>query len=149
MGAARALFRGKKLNSKNWGGGDIEEFELYLPVPDTRNRITSFMGTALSPQGLWEQEIGSLLAVPTNLWEQLFPQRLWEHQMGVSHWLFPQICRNGILCLILQGGGPKSLNRKIPNGRIFLFTDFCPPPSVEICAKVAVNLFHVTKTNTK
>ena len=110
---------------------------------------TSFVGTALFPQGLWEQEIGYLLAVPTNLWEQLFPQRLWEHQMGVSHWLFPQICRNGILCLILRGGGPKSLNRKIPNGRIFLFTDFCPPPSVEICAKVAVNLFHVTKTNTK
>ena len=62
------------------------------------------MGTALFPQGLWEQEIGYLLAVPTNLWEQLFPQRLWEHQMGVSHWLFPQICRNGILCLILRGG---------------------------------------------
>ena len=41
---------------------------------------TSFVGTALFPQGLWEQEIGSLLAVPTNLWEQLFPQRLWEYQ---------------------------------------------------------------------
>ena len=110
---------------------------------------TSFVGTALFPQGLWEQEIGSLLAVPTNLWEQLFPQRLWEHQMGVSHWLFPQICRNGILCLILRGADPKSWNRKIPNGRIFLFTDFCPPPSVEICAKIAVKLFHVIKTNTK
>ena len=34
-------------------------------------------------------------------------------------------------------------------GRIFLFTDFCPPPSVEIFAKVAVNVFRMTKTNTK
>ena len=75
-------------------------FEEYIPpgVP------TSFVGTALFPQGLWEQEIGSLLAVPTNLWEQLFPQRLWEHQMGVSHWLFPQICRSRLLYIILHPG---------------------------------------------
>ena len=41
-------------------------FEEYIPpgVP------TSFVGTALFPQGLWEQEIGSLLAVPTNLSER-------------------------------------------------------------------------------
>ena len=52
---------------------------------------TSFVGTALFPQGLWEQEIGSLLAVPTNLWEQLFPQRLWEHQMEASYWLFTNL----------------------------------------------------------
>ena len=47
-----------------------------------------FVGTALFPQGSWEQEIGYLLAVSTNLWEQLFPQRLWEHQMEASYWLF-------------------------------------------------------------
>ena len=64
----------------------------------------TFVGTALFPQGLWEQKIVSLLVVPTNLWEQLFPQRLWEHQMEASYWLFPQICRNRLLSIILRQG---------------------------------------------
>ena len=66
---------------------------------------TTFVGTALFPQGLLEQKIGSLLAVPTNLLEQLFPQRLWEHQMEASYWLFPQICRNRLLSIILPPAG--------------------------------------------
>ena len=56
------------------------------------------------PQGLREQKIGSLLVVPPNLWEQLFPQSLWEHQMKASYWLFPQICRNRLLFMILLPG---------------------------------------------
>ena len=60
------------------------------------------------PQGLWEQKIGSLLVVPTNLWEQLFPKRLWEHQMEASYWRFPQICQNRLLSVILLSGTTKS-----------------------------------------
>ena len=39
--------------------------------------------------------------------EQLLLQRLWEHQIEVSHWLFPQICRNGILCFYLSPPPPR------------------------------------------
>ena len=74
----------------------IENFEKFWIL------FWTFVGTALFPQGLWEQKIGSLLVVPTNLWDQLFPQRLWEQQMVVSYWLFPQICRNSILFIMLH-----------------------------------------------
>ena len=48
---------------------------------------------------LWEQIIGSLLVVPANFWEQPFPQRLLEHQMMVSYWMFPQICWKRLLSI--------------------------------------------------
>ena len=71
------------------------------------------------PTNLSEQLIGNQFFVPTILVSTaLFPQSLWEHH-AVLHWfsigtpsslptntscsdkLFPQICRNGILCFIL------------------------------------------------
>ena len=67
------------------------------------------------PQGLWEQKIGSLLVVPTNLWEQLFPQRLWEHQMEASYLLFLQICQNRLLSIILHTGLSNPIKTTFPN----------------------------------
>ena len=109
-------------------------------------------GTA--SQALWEQhclhkDCGNRKLDPYWLFRQICGNNCSHKDCGNTKWGFPIGCSHKFVGTAYYGVGPKSWNRKIPNGRIFLFTDFCPPPSFEICAKVAVHLFHLTKTNTK
>ena len=90
------------------------------------------MGTALFPQGFWEQKIGSILVVPTNLWDKLFPQKLLEQQAVVSYWLFPQICRNSILFILLPLG---EVNQAIVLDKLLVNFDQSDTVNTQINAK--------------